>query len=75
MHADLFLAAENDLGAVLAHLDEVKPGLLILDSVQTIASSDGGRRGRRRAADPGGDRLDQRGGQGARASPPSWSGT
>jgi DNA repair protein RadA/Sms len=39
MHADLFLAAENDLGAVLAHLDEVKPGLLILDSVQTIASS------------------------------------
>ncbi|MGX7677682.1 DNA repair protein RadA [Jatrophihabitans sp. DSM 45814] len=44
MHADFFLAAENDLGAVLAHLDEVKPGLLILDSVQTIASSsvDGG---------------------------------
>jgi len=39
MHADLFLAAENDLGAVLAHLDAVKPGLLILDSVQTIASS------------------------------------
>ncbi|MBV9821422.1 MAG: DNA repair protein RadA [Actinobacteria bacterium] len=44
MHPQLFLAAENDLGAVLAHLDEVKPGLLILDSVQTIASStvDGG---------------------------------
>jgi DNA repair protein RadA/Sms len=44
MHSDFFLAAENDLGAVLAHLDEVKPGLLILDSVQTIASSsvDGG---------------------------------
>ena len=39
MHSQLFLAAENDLGAVLAHLDEVKPGLLILDSVQTIASS------------------------------------
>ena len=39
MHPQLFLAAENDLGAVLAHLDEVKPGLLILDSVQTIASS------------------------------------
>ncbi|MDQ2837754.1 MAG: DNA repair protein RadA [Actinomycetota bacterium] len=39
MHADLFLAAENDLGAVLTHLDAVKPGLLILDSVQTIASS------------------------------------
>ena len=39
MHSQLFLAAENDLGAVLAHLDVVKPGLLILDSVQTIASS------------------------------------
>lgn len=39
MHSDLFLAAENDLGAVLGHLDAVKPGLLILDSVQTIASS------------------------------------
>ncbi|WP_347343738.1 DNA repair protein RadA [Jatrophihabitans telluris] len=39
MHEDFFLAAENDLGAVIAHLDEVKPGLLILDSVQTIASS------------------------------------
>jgi DNA repair protein RadA/Sms len=39
MHSQLFLAAENDLGAVLTHLDEVKPGLLILDSVQTIASS------------------------------------
>jgi DNA repair protein RadA/Sms len=39
MHSELYLAAENDLGAVLAHLDEVKPGLLILDSVQTIASS------------------------------------
>ncbi|HEX2905099.1 MAG TPA: DNA repair protein RadA [Jatrophihabitans sp.] len=39
MHSELYLAAENDLGAVLSHLDEVKPGLLILDSVQTIASS------------------------------------
>ena len=39
MHSQLFLAAENDLGAVLSHLDVVKPGLLILDSVQTIASS------------------------------------
>ncbi|MCW2524890.1 MAG: repair protein RadA [Frankiales bacterium] len=39
MHDQFFLAAENDLGAVLTHLDEVKPGLLILDSIQTIASS------------------------------------
>jgi DNA repair protein RadA/Sms len=39
MHDELYLAAENDLGAVISHLDEVEPGLLILDSVQTIASS------------------------------------
>jgi DNA repair protein RadA/Sms len=44
MHPRFFLAAENDLGAVLTHLDEVRPGLLILDSIQTIASPnvDGG---------------------------------
>ncbi|MDG4822449.1 DNA repair protein RadA [Asanoa sp. WMMD1127] len=34
----LFLAAESDLSAVLGHLDAVKPGLLVLDSVQTISS-------------------------------------
>src|SRR5579859_7225669 len=33
----LFLAAETDLDAVLAHIDEVRPRLLIIDSVQTIA--------------------------------------
>jgi len=38
VHDNLYLAAENDLGAVLGHLDAVKPGLLILDSVQTVAS-------------------------------------
>jgi DNA repair protein RadA/Sms len=32
----LYLAAETDLGAVLGHIDDVKPGLLILDSVQTV---------------------------------------
>ncbi|WP_329105150.1 DNA repair protein RadA [Micromonospora sp. NBC_01699] len=43
LHEQLYLAAENDLGAVLGHLDAVKPGLLVLDSVQTIATqaSDG----------------------------------
>ncbi|WP_163513682.1 DNA repair protein RadA [Fodinicola acaciae] len=35
---DLYLAAETDLSAVLTHLDEVQPGLLILDSVQTVAA-------------------------------------
>ncbi|MFG2225940.1 DNA repair protein RadA [Streptomyces sp. NPDC050161] len=34
----LYLAAETDLSAVLGHLDSVKPSLLVLDSVQTVAS-------------------------------------
>src|SRR5690606_9962797 len=35
----LYLAAESDLAAVLGHLDAVKPGLLVLDSVQTISTT------------------------------------
>jgi DNA repair protein RadA/Sms len=35
----LYLAAETDLAAVLGHLDAVKPGLLVLDSVQTVSAS------------------------------------
>ncbi|MGH3715698.1 MAG: DNA repair protein RadA, partial [Micromonosporaceae bacterium] len=38
LHDRLYLAAETDLSAVLGHLDAVKPGLLVLDSVQTISS-------------------------------------
>jgi len=39
----LFLAAETDLGAVLGHVQAVRPALLIVDSVQTIgvAEADG----------------------------------
>ena len=36
---ELFLASETDLGAVIAHIDSVKPELLIIDSVQTIGSA------------------------------------
>jgi DNA repair protein RadA/Sms len=36
----LFLAAETDIGAVLKHLDDVDPTLLIVDSVQTMAIAD-----------------------------------
>ena len=36
----LYLAAETDLGAALAHIEAVQPGLLILDSVQTLASAE-----------------------------------
>ena len=34
----LYLAAETDLTAVLGHIDAVGPGLLVVDSVQTVAS-------------------------------------
>jgi len=35
----LWLAAETDLSALISHVDRVKPDLLIIDSIQTIASS------------------------------------
>jgi DNA repair protein RadA/Sms len=38
LHDQLYLAAETDLPAVLGQLDVVKPGLLVLDSVQTVTS-------------------------------------
>lgn len=39
LHDDLFLAAETDLATVLGHIEQVAPKLLIVDSVQTISSS------------------------------------
>lgn len=36
----LYLAAETDLGAALAHVTAVDPSLLIVDSVQTITSGE-----------------------------------
>ena len=36
---NLWLAAENELGAVIAQVDQVQPELLIIDSIQTIVSS------------------------------------
>ncbi|GAA3556261.1 DNA repair protein RadA [Amycolatopsis ultiminotia] len=38
VHGEMFLAAESDLSAILGHVDAVKPGVLIVDSVQTMAS-------------------------------------
>ncbi len=35
---ELFLAAETDLGAVLTHIEQVRPTLLVIDSVQTISA-------------------------------------
>ncbi|TKI64396.1 DNA repair protein RadA [Nocardioides jishulii] len=39
IHDELYLAAETDLGAVLTHIEEVRPTLLVVDSVQTISAS------------------------------------
>src|SRR5215218_1628814 len=38
VHDELFLAAETDLGAVLTHIEEVRPTLLVVDSIQTISA-------------------------------------
>jgi len=39
LHDNLFLAAETDLGTILGQIEAVQPQLLIVDSVQTVASS------------------------------------
>lgn len=36
---NLYLAAESDLGTVLGHVDQVRPTLLVVDSVQTMSAS------------------------------------
>ena len=38
LHEQLYLAAETELSAVLAHVESVNPSLLVLDSVQTVRS-------------------------------------
>jgi DNA repair protein RadA/Sms len=40
MHPGLYLAEETDLAAVLGHIEALGPDLLILDSVQTVASAE-----------------------------------
>ncbi|HEX2298296.1 MAG TPA: DNA repair protein RadA, partial [Pseudonocardiaceae bacterium] len=40
VHGELYLAAESDLGAVVGHLDQLRPDLLIVDSVQTMSSGE-----------------------------------
>lgn len=46
LHDRLYLAAETELSAVLSHVEQVNPTLLVLDSVQTVRSpgdgTDGG---------------------------------
>ena len=40
LESSLYLAAETDLAQVLAHIDAIRPELLIVDSVQTVASDE-----------------------------------
>ncbi len=40
VHDELYLAAESDLGAILGHLDEMRPDLLVVDSVQTMSTAE-----------------------------------
>ena len=37
---ELYLAAESDLGAIVGHLEELQPDLLIVDSIQTMSTAD-----------------------------------
>lgn len=38
LHEELFLAAESDLSAVLGHIEDLAPTLLVVDSIQTIST-------------------------------------
>ncbi|MGW0183142.1 DNA repair protein RadA [Nocardia sp. NPDC003345] len=40
VHDRVYLAAESDLAVVLGHVDQVKPTLLVVDSVQTMLAPD-----------------------------------
>ncbi|MFZ2624532.1 MAG: DNA repair protein RadA [Propionibacterium sp.] len=35
----LYLAAETDLGTILGHIEQVRPSLMVLDSVQTVGAA------------------------------------
>jgi DNA repair protein RadA/Sms len=39
VHDELYLAAETDLGAILTHVEQVRPQVLVVDSIQTVAAS------------------------------------
>jgi DNA repair protein RadA/Sms len=40
VHDELYLAAESDLGAIVGHIDELRPDLLVVDSIQTMSTGD-----------------------------------
>ncbi|MFT4148082.1 MAG: DNA repair protein RadA [Micrococcaceae bacterium] len=37
---ELFLVSETDLGTVLGHIEDVEPELLVIDSIQTLSSTE-----------------------------------
>ena len=39
-HQEVYLAAESDLSTALGHIDQVQPGLVVVDSVQTMSSTE-----------------------------------
>lgn len=39
-HDEIYLAAESDLQSVLGHIEAVRPTLVVVDSVQTVAAAD-----------------------------------
>ena len=39
-HDEVYLAAESDVHTVLGHLDQVRPSLVIVDSLQTLSTTD-----------------------------------
>jgi DNA repair protein RadA/Sms len=40
VHDELYLAAESDLGAIVGHLEELRPDMLIVDSIQTMSTAE-----------------------------------
>jgi DNA repair protein RadA/Sms len=40
VHESMYLAAESDIAAVVGHVDAVRPGLLVVDSVQTLGTAE-----------------------------------
>ncbi|MBB3037749.1 DNA repair protein RadA [Hoyosella altamirensis] len=40
LHERVMIAAESDLATILGHVEQVRPGLLIVDSVQTMRAAD-----------------------------------
>jgi DNA repair protein RadA/Sms len=45
LHEELWLLAESSVERICAHAAELRPGLVVVDSIQTVATADGGAAG------------------------------